>query len=81
MKHAVWPTGIPYVHNLWTQGDWDRFAEGYRPKGYTGGIHDADAREAYRAVERKRERLALLRAFRPKAAWIEQEISILEQEL
>ena len=41
IEHAVWPTGVPPVCTAnWAQEAWDKFAEGYRPSGYTGGIYD-----------------------------------------
>lgn len=44
IQHAVWPTGVPPVSTgFWTQASWDSFAEGFRPEGYLGGIHDAEA--------------------------------------
>lgn len=57
--HAPWPTGVPPVcTGYWDQAAWDRFAEGYRPKGYTGGIHDDRAYliwKARRCVEEGRQ--------------------------
>ena len=44
IEHAVWPTGVPPVCTAnWAQEAWDKFAEGYRPSGYTGDAHDPRA--------------------------------------
>lgn len=55
IQHAVWPTGAPLGSTvLWSQGNWDTFAEGFRPEGYLGGIHDAEAWEDFDQKRRAR---------------------------
>lgn len=44
IRFPVWPISVPPVPTfLWDQASWDRHAEGERPEGYTGGIHDTTA--------------------------------------
>ncbi len=40
--HAAWPTGIPVYNNM-SQRQWNEYAEGHRPPGYTGGMFDYQA--------------------------------------
>jgi hypothetical protein len=57
IEHAVWPTDVPPVSPFyWTQADWDRFAERYRPDWYRGGIHDERAWRAALAARRGAKR-------------------------
>lgn len=52
IRHAAWPTGVPPVPTYyWDQVSWDKWAEGFRPAGYTGGMFDL---EAYRAFDEQR---------------------------
>jgi len=41
--HPVWPTPVAYCTLYWTQEDYNRVGELYRPEGYAGGIHDHEA--------------------------------------
>lgn len=51
MKYAVWPTPVvPVTTRLWTQEDWAVFEDRYRPAGYTGGMYDQVAWNAYQKV-------------------------------
>ena len=44
IKYAAWPTLQLRFHSEalvgWDQGMWDTLSECFRPRGYTGGIHD-----------------------------------------
>jgi|TARA_Y100000310_G_scaffold171060_1_gene171193 hypothetical protein len=43
-RHCVWPTGAPSVNpSFWSQEDWERFEDGFRPPEYAGGRHDREA--------------------------------------
>ena len=43
-NHCVWPTRPPPVcTDLWDTQSWERFEDGFRPAGYTGGRHDTEA--------------------------------------
>jgi len=64
IKHAAWPTGVPPVTTArWGQEDWNRFAEGFRPKWYKGPIFDYEAYEKARAAWEEGYRRELLAGF------------------
>lgn len=46
--HPPWPTGIPYCTGMWVQADYNKHAEAYRPKGYTGHPWDYRAYKAWK---------------------------------
>jgi len=53
VKHAVWPTSAPPVCTAyWDQESWDKFAAGFRPEGYEGGMHDQVAYDQWLAERR-----------------------------
>lgn len=63
-NHAVWPTKAPPVCTaFWDCEAWERFEDGFRPEGYTGGRHDVEAWAAFDAERRAAVHVELRRKF------------------
>ena len=61
IRYSVWPTGVPPVCTaFWDQAAWQRFDEGFRPVGYTGGQYDEEAWVAFDTARRESIRQELL---------------------
>jgi len=72
IRHAVWPTGAPPVPtSLWGQKDWDTYAEGFRPSGYSGGAFDEEAWKEYQEARARTKSLVLRAEALPNEATAE----------
>jgi hypothetical protein len=77
IKHVVWPTGVPPVSTaLWNQDSWNRFAEGYRPKGYKGGMFDEEAYAEFKLKTDLKAYNAMRKQFKMPAVTMEEFVAI-----